>query len=252
MLTLYTYAPKLGVSKGQRKGVDWMANVLIVYYSAYGHVYRLAEACAEGAARTGATVRVVRVPEMDAPENRITFLDRPLPGQPRSALAERFQTHKRFEKYEAALGLQNSVPLATSDDLRWADGVLWGFPTYYGMMPSQVKLFLEMAGDVSSEGALEGKPAGVFTSAGSIHTGHEASILTTIVPLLHFGMIFVGLPYSENPEFLTADPIGCSPYGASTLAGPDSSLVPEERELLMTSRLGERVAKVAAALRSQL
>jgi NAD(P)H dehydrogenase (quinone) len=78
---------------------------------------------------------------------------------------------------------------------------------------------------------------------------YSRAILTSMVPLFHFGMIFVGLPYTENPEYLTADPIGCSPYGASTLAGPDGSRSPEKRELIMAARLGERVAAVAAALR---
>ncbi|TLS52081.1 flavoprotein [Paenibacillus antri] len=228
-----------------------MTNLLVVYYSAYGHVFRMAEACAAGAEAAGATVRTVRIPEMESPNDRTPYLDKPNPGEALSALQRRFKTDERFRKYEEALTLQRQIPIATNDDLRWADGVVWGFPTYYGMMPAQVKLFLEFAGEVSAEGALEGKPAGVFTSAGSIHTGHEATILTSIVPLLHFGMIFVGLPYSENPEFLTADAIGGSPYGASTLAGPDSSLTPDARELTIVSRLGGRVASVADALKAR-
>lgn len=222
---------------------------MIVYYSAYGHTYQLAKACAAGAERAGAAARVVRIPEMESENNRTPYLDRLKTTEPSNKLAGTFDTVGRFAKYEAALALQQSVPIGTNDDLRWADGIIWGFPTYYGMMPSQVKLFLEFAAELHGEAALEGKPAGVFTSAGSIHTGHEATVLTSIVPLLHFGMIFVGSPYAENPEYLTGDAIGCSPYGPSTLAGPDSSYSPDERELTVTARLGERVAKVAAALK---
>lgn len=227
-----------------------MTKVLIIYYSAFGHVYRMAQAAASGAERLkGCEARVVRIPEMESPSNRVALLDRKLPDVALK-LSGKFNVAARFQKYETALEQQNDIPVATNDDLRWADGIVWGFPTYYGMMPSQVKLFLEFAGELCSQGELEGKPCGVFTSTGSIHTGHEATLLTSIVPLLHFGMIYVGLPYTENPEYLTADAIGCSPYGASTLAGPDSSRTPDERELIMVSRLGERVAKVAAALQA--
>lgn len=232
-----------------------MANLLVIYYSAFGHVFQMAQAVAEGASQSGAhQVRMVRIPEMIAAQNRVIQQDkeRPRAGNENLAsaatLSKQFRLTDRYSKYEATQVLQQDIPIATNDDLRWADGILWGFPTYYGTMPAQVKLFLEMAGELCIEGALEGKPTGIFNSTASIHTGHEAAILTAMVPLFHFGMIFVGLPYSENPEYLTADAIGCSPYGASTLAGPDSSLSSDPRELLMAARLGERVADVAAAL----
>ncbi|OUM94407.1 MAG: flavoprotein [Thermobacillus sp. ZCTH02-B1] len=227
------------------------AHILVIYYSAYGHVFRMAQAAAEGASEAGCRVRVVRIPEMESEKNRRVYLDkRGRSGPFPSGLDERFKPEARFKMYETALEWQKDIPIATNDDLRRADGILWGFPTYYGMMPSQVKLFLEFAGELCSQGALEGKPAGFFTSAGSIHTGHEATLLTSMVPLFHFGMIMVGLPYTENPEYLTGEAIGCSPYGASTLAGPDSSLTPDPRELLMARRLGRRVANVAAALKA--
>jgi NAD(P)H dehydrogenase (quinone) len=226
-------------------------HILVIYYSAYGHVLRMAQAASEGAQRAGGQVRMVRIPEMDSIKNRRAYLDKAgVTGPFPSKLDERFNPAQRFAMYEAVLELQKDVPTATNDDLRWADGILWGFPTYYGTMPSQVKLFLEFAGELCSNGDLEGKPAGLFTSAGSIHTGHEATLLTSMVPLFHFGMIMVGLPYTENPEYLTKDAIGGSPYGASTLAGPDSSLTPDERELVMAGRLGERVTKVASALKA--
>ncbi|MDR6553021.1 NAD(P)H-dependent oxidoreductase [Paenibacillus qinlingensis] len=233
-----------------------MANLLVIYYSAFGHVYQMAQAVADGASQSGAhLVRIVRIPEMAADANRVIRpdQDRPPAVQEKTSnsttLAKQFRLTDRYQKYEATVALQKEIPIASNDDLRWADGILWGFPTYYGTMPAQVKLFLEMAGELCIEGALEGKPTGIFNSTASIHTGHEAAILTAMVPLFHFGMIFVGLPYSENPEYLTADAIGCSPYGASTLAGPDSSLSPDPRELLMAARLGERVADIAAAIK---
>ncbi|MFD1953499.1 NAD(P)H-dependent oxidoreductase [Paenibacillus thailandensis] len=232
-----------------------MAKLLVVYYSAYGHVYEMAKAvCAGAAGLEGTEARMVRVPEPIAEGNITAYLDRDArpgkggAGTQASGLGERFKLVDRFAKYEAAREAQKDVPIAALDDLRWADGIVWGFPTYYGMMPAQMKLFLDFAGELCAGGELEGKPAGVFTSAGSIHTGHEAAVLTAIVPLLHFGMLFVGLPYSENPEYLTADGIGSSPYGPSTLAGPDSSRSPDERELVMAGRLGARVASIAAAV----
>ncbi|MDD9269321.1 NAD(P)H:quinone oxidoreductase [Paenibacillus sp. GCM10023248] len=226
-----------------------MANLLVIYYSAFGHVWQMAHAAADGAGRSGAhRVRIVRILEMASPANRVIRREKDEPANS-AVLSRQFRLTDRYTKYEAAQSLQQHIPYATNDDLRWADGILWGFPTYYGSMPAQVKLFLELAGELCVEGALEGKPAGIFNSTASIHTGHEAAILTSMVPLFHFGMIFVGLPYSENPEYLTADAIGCSPYGASTLAGPDSSLTPDPRELVMAARLGERVADVAEALR---
>lgn len=225
-----------------------MCKLLVVYYSAYGHVYEMAKAAVEGAARIqGCEARMVRIPEMESENNRTPYLDKKKTAI--TELSRHFKTVDRFSKYETALKLQQNIPLATNDDLRWADGIVWGFPTYYGSMPAQVKLFLEFAAELCAGGDLEGKPAGIFTSTGSIHTGHEATILTSMVPLFHFGMLIVGLPYSENPEYLTADPIGCSPYGASTLAGPDSSKTPDERELIMEGRLGVRVASVASSLR---
>lgn len=226
-----------------------MTNILVIYNSAYGHVFDMVRAAAEGAAETeGCEVRLVRIPELEAEKNRTPYQDK-WKKQEESALAGKFRTVARFAKYEASLEAQKDVPYATNDDLRWADGVIWGFPTYFGSMPAQVKLFLEFASELCAGGDLEGKPAGLITSAGSIHTGHEANLLTSMVPLFHFGMIIVGLPYSENPEYLTADAIGCSPYGASVLAGPDSSRTPDERELLMAGRLGKRVAAVASALK---
>ncbi|MCB7069804.1 NAD(P)H:quinone oxidoreductase [Caldifermentibacillus hisashii] len=227
-----------------------MTNILVIYYSAYGHIFQMAKAVCQGAEKVhDANVKLVRIPEMDSEKNRTPYIDKEANRNKQTGVSVRFKVVDRFDKYVTALEWQKDVPIATNEDLRWADGIIWGFPTRYGSMPSQVQLFLEFATDLCGNGDLEGKPAGIFTSAGSIHTGHESTILTSMVPLFHFGMIMVGLPYSENPEYLTGDAIGSSPYGASTLAGPDGSKTPDERELIMAKRLGMRVSFVATALK---
>lgn len=203
-------------------------NILVVYYSAYGHIFEMAKAVAEGAKRAGANVKIAKVPEFEAA---------------RKAMSAQ-------EAYVKAQEAQKDIPEATHDDLKWADGIIWGVPTRYGVMPAQMKQFLDTAGALWASGALEGKPTAVFTSTGSIHGGQETTLLTTLVALLHFGMIYVGLPYGENPEQLTAEGIGGTPYGASTVAGPDGSRMPDEREKTMAARLGERVARIAAALKA--
>ncbi|AFC30289.1 flavoprotein WrbA [Paenibacillus mucilaginosus 3016] len=229
-----------------------MTRIAVVYYSAFGHVYEMAQAAARGAAAMPDTeVRLLRIGEealepeayRSGPGGRT-----PAGGGQQEDLTRVFDIEGRVRKYRESREQQRGVPPASVSDLEWADGVVWGFPTYYGMMPAQMKLFLERAGLLNLTGGLEGKPAGLLTSAGSIHTGHEAALLTAMVPLLHFGMIIVGSPYTENPEYLTTEGIGGTPYGPSTLAGPDSSLRPDPRELAMAERLGARVAGAAGAL----
>jgi NAD(P)H dehydrogenase (quinone) len=206
-----------------------MTNILIPYYSAYGHIFQMAQAVAEGVKQVdGTEVKLVKVPEFDVTK----------------------QAMSAQEWYVKAQEAQKDVPEATHDDLRWADGIVWGIPTRYGAMPAQMKQYLDSAGGLWMKGELEGKPTAVFTSSGSIHGGQETTIITSLVPLLHFGMIFVGLPYGENPEQLTADAIGGSPYGASTVAGPQGGESPKDRDLTMASRLGARVAKIATALKT--
>lgn len=207
-----------------------MTKILIPYYSSYGHVFQLAKAVEEGASRVeGAEVRLVKIPEFK---------------EVKEAMSAQ-------EAYVEAQKAQSSIQEATHDDLVWADGIIWGFPTRYGNMPAQAKQFLDSAGGLWANGSLEGRVTSVFTSTGSIHGGQETTILTSLVPLLHFGLIYVGLPYGENQEQLTTDGIGGSPYGVSTVAGPDGSNGLDERELTMAKRLGERVANVAAKLSNE-
>lgn len=204
-------------------------NVLVAYYSSYGHTARMAQAVAEGArgAEEGVEVRVARIPELE---------------EARKAMSTQ-------EWYVKAQEAHAHLPEVTHDDLRWADGIIWGMPTRFGNMPAQVKQFLDTCGGLWANGELEDKATGIFTGTATIHGGQESTILTGLVPLLHLGMVFVGTPYGQNAHILTTDGIGGSPYGPGTLAGPDGSRQPEERELLTASNLGSRVAKVARRLK---
>jgi NAD(P)H dehydrogenase (quinone) len=189
--------------------------VLVVYYSLHGHVESLARAVGAGAESVrNTTARLRRFPDRDGG------------GRVPSGTDE-----------------------ATVDDLRWADAIAWGTPTRYGAMAAPMTLFLERMSDVWKSGDLEDKPAGVFTSTASIHGGQESTILTTLVPLLHFGMIFVGTPYVQNPQIMTTDAIGGSPYGPATIAGPDGSRAVADVELAIARSLGVRLARVASGIK---
>ena len=189
--------------------------VLVVYYSLHGHVETLAGAVGAGAESVRNTeARVRRVPD--------TGDARPV---------------------------ERAVDEATLDDLRWADGIAWGTPTRYGVMATPLKRFFDGMVDVWKRGELEDKPAAVFTSSATIHGGQESTILTTLVPLLHFGMIFVGTPYVQNPQIMTADAVGGSPYGPSTVAGPDDKRAVPPVDLQTARNLGVRLARVASALK---
>ena len=190
-------------------------NILVLYFSLHGHVETLARAVGAGAESVRNTsVRLRRIAD-DADRTPA----------------------------------RSDVDEATLDDLRWSDGIAWGTPTRYGTMATPVKRFMDGMVEVWKHGELEDKPAGIFTSTASIHGGQESTILTTLVPLLHFGMIFVGTPYGQNPQIMTADAIGGSPYGPSTVAGPDDSRRVADAELRTARNLGVRLARVASALK---
>lgn len=202
--------------------------VLIAFYSTYGHVYKMAQSVEQGAKTVDDTeTRMRRIPE----------------------LAETKKTLKGQKDYEKAQKDQSKIPEITFDDLRWADGICWGTPTRYGNMSSQMKQFMDSTGELWSEGALEDKPAGIFTSTATIHGGQESTLITSMIPLLHLGMVIVGTPYGQNPQIRTTEGIGGTPYGPSTLAGIDGSRQPVEEELKTARQLGSRVAKVSKALK---
>lgn len=145
--------------------------------------------------------------------------------------------------------LMTDVPFADPNtDLKDIDGIIVGTPTRYGNMCAQMRQFWDQTGADFAAGTLIGKPASVFTSSATQHGGQETTLITTIVTLLHHGMIIVGLPYS-NAEQSTLDELtGGSPYGASTIAGQQGQRLPTENELLLAKRLGSRLTEIAKKL----
>lgn len=202
-----------------------MMKVLIVYYSMYGHIYKMAEAAAEGArAVEGAEVVIRRVPET-------------LPADVLEKMGA-----------VATLGLQAQVPVCTVEELGEADAVIFGTPTRFGNMCGQMRQFLDSTGQLWMKGALVGKAGSVITSSNTQHGGQEATILSFHITLLHQGMVVVGLPYSFQGQMNTSEISGCSPYGASTIAGADGSRSPSDNELAGARFQGEHVARIASKL----
>ena len=201
-----------------------MVNILVVYYSTYGHIYQMAKAVAAGAREGGGTeVRVVRVPEL-VPEEII------------------MQNPAMLQGHE----LQRDVPLAQLGDLEWAHGIAFGSPTRYGNMAAQMKNFIDQTGSLWVKGALEGKPGTCFTSTNTMHGGQESTIFTMWLPLIHLGMLVFGVPYSV-PEISSTDR-GGGPYGASTLAGSQGNLQPNATELTVARVQGKRLATITKQL----
>ncbi|MFW5961638.1 MAG: NAD(P)H:quinone oxidoreductase [bacterium] len=206
-----------------------MTNLLITYYSSYGHIFKMAKAARDAAAEENDyEIKLRKIPELEAARKAMS-------GQ---------------EPYVQAQKAQADVEDLTLADLEWADGIVWGIPTRFGNMPAQVKQFLDTAGGLWAKGALEGKATGVMSSSNTPHGGQESTILTSLVPLLHFGMIFVGSTYGENPEMSEYKLQGGSPYGPSTVAGGDGSKMPTDGDLTMAGRLAKRVARVAKGVKS--
>jgi NAD(P)H dehydrogenase (quinone) len=197
-----------------------MSKVLILYYSAYGHIEAMAEAIAEGARRTGATVDIKRVPEL-------------LPDE--DARARHFK-------------LDQKAPVAKIEDLADYDAIVIGTGTRFGRMSSQMAAFLDQAGGLWAAGKLNGKVGGAFASSGTQHGGQETTLFTIITNLLHFGMVVVGLPYSYQGQMTIAEITGGAPYGATTIAGADGSRQPTENEFDGARHQGELIARTAAKL----
>jgi NAD(P)H dehydrogenase (quinone) len=201
--------------------------ILIVYYSMYGHVYELARAVEEGAKSVaGAEVLLRKVQEFDSV----------------------LQATANSEHANGSRQRQKDVPVVTLDDLRAADGIIFGSPTRYGNMTAQMKQLIDSTAPLWLKGELEGKPAGVFTSTGTTHGGQETTLLTMMVPLLHLGMICVGVPYSVQ-ELLHTEGRGGTPYGPSTLAGPRNDRAVPEEDRIVARALGKRVAEITKKLR---
>lgn len=197
----------------------------IIFHSIYGHIYRLAEAVAEGAGRvSGAQVKLFQVPE--------TFSDEIL------AKMGATQARKTFAH----------IPVATLENLTEADAIIFGTPTRFGMMSGQMRTFFDTTGGLWANNALVGKVGSVFTSSGTQHGGQESTILSFHTTLLHHGMIIVGVPYSEERLMIVDKVSGGSPYGSSTIAGPDGSRLPSENELAIARFQGKHVAEVTRRL----
>jgi NAD(P)H dehydrogenase (quinone) len=199
--------------------------VQVIFYSMYGHVYRLAEAVAEGARQVaGAEVSLFQVPEL-VPEE---VLEKSGARTARKAFAQ--------------------VPLAKVEQLAEADALLFGTPTRFGNMCAQMRNFFDQTGGLWVKGALVGKVGSVFASTGTQHGGQETTITSFHTTLLHQGMIIVGVQYTCQQLVNMAEITGGSPYGASTLAGTDGKRQPSENELAIGRFQGKHVAEIARKL----
>jgi NAD(P)H dehydrogenase (quinone) len=204
---------------------DLEMKVLIVYYSMYGHTYRMAEAVAEGAKQIpGVEVEMRRVPETLPPE----------------VLAEMgaVEAQKAF----------SHIPICEVDELPLVDAIIFGTPTRFGNMCGQMRQFLDGTGQLWAKGALVGKVGSVFTSSATQHGGQESTILSFHITLLHQGFVVVGLPYTFRGQNRIDEVTGGSPYGASTIAGGQGERMPSDNELDAARFQGKHVATIAAKL----
>ncbi len=197
-----------------------MAKVLVLYYSAYGHIEAMAEAVAEGARAAGASVDIKRVPELVPQE---------------VATASHYKTDQ-------------AAPVAAVADLANYDAIIVGVGTRFGRMASQMANFLDQAGGLWATGALNGKVGGAFTSTASQHGGNETTLFSIITNLMHFGMVIVGLPYSHQGQMTLEEIVGGAPYGATTIAGGDGSRKPSAIELEGARHQGRLIAETAQKL----
>jgi NAD(P)H dehydrogenase (quinone) len=197
-----------------------MAKVLVLYYSAYGHIETMAHAIAAGAREAGAQVDVKRVPELvppDVAKNSHFKLDQP-------------------------------APVAVVADLANYDAIIIGTPTRFGRISSQMASFLDQAGGLWAKGVLNGKVGGAFSSSATQHGGQETTLFSIITNLLHFGLVVVGMDYGYAAQMTLDEIVGGAPYGATTIAGGDGSRQVSEKELDGARYQGRRVGEVAARL----
>ena len=203
-----------------------MCKVLIVYYSMYGHIYKMAEAVAAGVREVaGCEATIKRVPET---------LSNEVLGM--------------MGALEAQKGMAD-IPIATVNDLADADAVIFGTPTRFGNMCGQMRQYLDGTGQLWLKGALVGKVGSVFASSATQHGGQESTILSFHNTLLHQGMVVVGLPYSFAGQMGITEITGCSPYGASTITGGQGERMPSENELAGARFQGAHAARIALKLK---
>jgi NAD(P)H dehydrogenase (quinone) len=197
-----------------------MSKVLVLYYSAYGHIEAMANAVAEGARAAGAHVDIKRVPEL-VPEE----------------IARK--SHYKVEQ---------AAPIAKIEDLAEYDAIVVGSGTRFGRLSSQMANFLDQAGGLWMRGALHGKVGGAFTSTATQHGGQETTLFSIITNLLHFGMMIVGLDYGHVGQMTLEEITGGSPYGATTITGGDGSRQPTANELQGARYQGRKIAETANKL----
>ncbi len=199
--------------------------VLVLFYSTYGHVHKMAEAVAEGVKSIeGAEAVMRRVPET---------LSTDIIEQMGALEAQKALSH---------------IPICSVEELADADAVIFGTPTRFGNMCGQMRQFLDATGQLWVEGALVGKVGSVFTSTATQHGGQESTILSFHTTLLHHGFVVVGLPYTFQGQMRIDELTGGSPYGASTIAGGSGERMPSENELEAARFQGKHVATIAAKL----
>lgn len=195
--------------------------ILVLFYSRNGHTQKLAEAIAQGIESTGVEARLRTVPPVS------TMVEQTIPPVPSAG-----------------------APYAQLDDVRDCIGLAMGSPTRFGNMAAPLKHFIDQTSPLWLAGALIGKPACVFTSTGSMHGGQETTLLTMALPLLHHGMLWLGLPYSNSELMSTSS--GGTPYGASHLAGANGQLTMSDTEKKLAFAQGQALAKAALKLAAPL
>ena len=199
--------------------------VLVLYYSTYGHVYKMAEAVAEGSREVeGAEVLIKRVPETLPKE----VIEKMGAGEAQQAMSH--------------------VPVCTVEEMATMDAIIFGTPTRFGNMCGQMRQFLDATGQLWSQGALVGKVGSVFISTATQHGGQESTILSFHITLLHHGFVIVGLPYAFKGQMRTDEITGGSPYGSSTIAGGSGERMPSENELDAARFQGRHVATITSKL----
>ncbi|KKN13694.1 hypothetical protein LCGC14_1003770 [marine sediment metagenome] len=200
--------------------------ILIVFYSMYGHIFRMANAAVEGVNEGGGQAILKQVAEL-IPEERWD------------------------ENVRKAKEAMKHIPITSpQEDLKGIDGLIVATPTRFGNMTSQMRNFWDQTGGAWMEGTLIGKPAAVITSSNTQHGGQETTIIATMFTLLHHGCLLVGLPYSFKEQMTMEEISGGSPYGVSTIAGAQGERMPSLNELAMARGLAKRLTNIAERLRS--
>jgi NAD(P)H dehydrogenase (quinone) len=197
-----------------------MTEILVVYYSRNGSTAELARQICRGVESTGARAKLRSVSPVSAET------ERPVTAVP-----------------------DIGAPFASIDDLKSADGLILGSPTRFGNMAAPLKHFLDQSSALWLQGSLVDKPAAVFTSTQSMHGGQESTLLSMMLPLIHHGMVIVGLPYSEKA--LSTTRAGGTPYGASHVAEVATDGELSKDEITLAQTLGRRVASIAIRLRAE-